>query len=68
MQTTIIVKGMDTGQCKAIVRGALEAKEGVQGTEIIERTKRVNIMYDETEITRNELIRTVREQGYEVIR
>ncbi|MGM8366551.1 cation transporter [Virgibacillus sp. W0181] len=67
MQTTLVVKGITDGQNEATVRGALEALQGVQGTEVHLATEKVDIMFDEGQITVSDLKTTIENQGYMVI-
>ncbi|SDJ85451.1 copper chaperone CopZ [Sediminibacillus albus] len=66
MKTTLEVKGMTCGHCQSSVKGALEGLAGVQNAEVDLATGKVDVSYDESQVTLTDMREAVEEQGYDV--
>ncbi|RKQ35489.1 copper chaperone CopZ [Oceanobacillus halophilus] len=67
MKTTLDVKGMTCGHCKMSVEGALNELVGVSGVEVDLATGKVEVSYDESKVTLEQLQEAVEDQGYDVV-
>ncbi|MCM3397168.1 copper chaperone CopZ [Oceanobacillus profundus] len=67
MQTkTLDVKGMTCGHCKMSVEGALNKLDGVTAAEVDLGSGKVEVTYDETKISLDNMKEAVEDQGYDV--
>lgn len=67
MQTkTLDVKGMTCGHCKMSVEGALENLDGVSTVEVDLNTGKVEVSYDESKVSLDNMKEAVEDQGYDV--
>ena len=67
MQTTTIdVQGMTCGHCKMSVEGALGKIDGVSAAEVNLDSGKVEVTYDESKVSLDNMKEAVEEQGYEV--
>lgn len=67
MQTiTLDVKGMTCGHCKAAVNGALSDLDGVQKVDVNLETGKVNVEFDSSKVSLEQMKEAVEEQGYDV--
>ena len=67
MQTkTLDVKGMTCGYCKMSVEGALNKLDGVTAAEVDLGSGKVEVTYDETKISLDNMKEAVEDQGYDV--
>ena len=67
MQTkTLDVKGMTCGHCKMSVEGALNKLDGVTAAEVDLGSGKVEVTYDETKISLENMKEAVEDQGYDV--
>ncbi|MGL3067095.1 MULTISPECIES: copper chaperone CopZ [Planococcaceae] len=67
MQTkTLDVRGMTCGHCKISVEGALKGLEGVSAAEVDLNSGKVEVTYDESKISSENMKEAVEEQGYDV--
>ncbi|WP_430791163.1 copper chaperone CopZ [Virgibacillus flavescens] len=67
MQTTLNVRGMTCGHCEKAVKGSLEKLTGVTTVEVHLTAGKVDVSYDDTEITVADMREAVEEQGYDVV-
>lgn len=67
MQTTLNVKGMTCGHCESSVKGALEGLDGVTNVAVNLSTGKVDITYDNGQVTEADMREAVEEQGYDVV-
>ncbi|ASN04825.1 copper chaperone CopZ [Virgibacillus necropolis] len=67
MQTTLAVRGMTCGHCEKAVKGSLEKLEGVKGVEVHLSAGKVDVSYDDAEVTIAEMREAIEEQGYDVV-
>lgn len=67
MQTTLDVVGMTCGHCESAVKGALEKLNGVTGVEVNLGTGKVDVTYDDAQVTVADMREAVEEQGYDVV-
>jgi len=67
MQTTIDVSGMTCAHCEKAVKDALEALNGVTGVEVHLNTGKVDVTYDDAQITIAPMRAAIEEQGYDVV-
>ncbi|MGB6406309.1 MAG: copper chaperone CopZ [Planococcus donghaensis] len=67
MQTkTLDVKGMTCGHCKMSVEGALKGLEGVSAVEVDLNAGKVDVTYDESKVSTENMKEAVEDQGYKV--
>ncbi|MDN3449434.1 copper chaperone CopZ [Planococcus sp. APC 3906] len=67
MQTkTLDVKGMTCGHCKMSVEGALKGLEGVSAVEVDLNSGKVDVTYDESKVSSENMKEAVEDQGYKV--
>ncbi|WP_010650130.1 copper chaperone CopZ [Oceanobacillus massiliensis] len=67
MKTTLSVIGMTCGHCKMSVEGALNELNGVKSAEVNLASGKVDVTYDEAEVTLDAMRLAVEEQGYDVV-
>ncbi len=67
MQTTIDVSGMTCAHCEKAVKDALEALKGVTGVEVHLNTGKVDVTYDDAQVTIAAMRAAIEEQGYDVV-
>jgi copper chaperone len=66
MTTTLQVQGMTCNHCKMAVTNALQEIEGVNRVEVHLEKGTVDVDYDETKVSLNQLKEVIEEQGYDV--
>lgn len=67
MQTkTLDVRGMTCGHCKMSVEGALKGLDGVSAVDVDLNAGKVEVTYDETKVSLENMKETVEDQGYDV--
>lgn len=67
MSTAVIsVPEISCGACKTAIEGALTPLEGVASAVVDIDTKRVDVDFDESQITRGRLVAVIEEQGFQV--
>ncbi|WP_010650470.1 copper chaperone CopZ [Oceanobacillus massiliensis] len=67
MQTkTLDVQGMTCGHCKMSVEGALEKLDGVTAAEVDLGSGKVDVTYDESKVSLDNMKEAVEDQGYDV--
>jgi len=67
MQTRALdVKGMTCGHCKMSVEGALKGLDGVSAVEVDLKAGKVEVTFDESKVTLENVKETVEDQGYDV--
>ncbi|AIF44064.1 copper chaperone CopZ [Virgibacillus sp. SK37] len=67
MQTTLDVRGMTCGHCEQAVKNALEELTGVTGVEVHLNTGKVDVTYDNAQVTIAKMREAIEEQGYDVV-
>ncbi|PAD36089.1 MULTISPECIES: copper chaperone CopZ [Terribacillus] len=67
MEMTLQVNGMTCGHCEKAVKGALGELEGIQGVDVDLASGKVDVVYDDTLVTKNEMKEAIEEQGYDVV-
>ncbi|MGM8365689.1 copper chaperone CopZ [Virgibacillus sp. W0181] len=67
MNTTIKVEGMSCGHCVSAVQGALENLKGVASAEVTLSEGKVEVTYDDTEVTTDKMKQEIEDQGYDVV-
>jgi copper chaperone len=68
MQTiTLDVKGMTCGHCKMAVNGALSNLDGVQKVDVNLETGKVNVEFDSSKVSLEQMKEAVEDQGYDVV-
>ncbi|WP_270179190.1 heavy-metal-associated domain-containing protein [Alkalihalobacillus sp. CinArs1] len=65
-ETTFVIKGMTSHQCKSSIRSALLDLTGVVAVEVYLDEGKGVVAYDEKEVSVNELTSTIKKRGYEV--
>ncbi|GLO68447.1 copper chaperone CopZ [Oceanobacillus kimchii] len=67
MQTkTLDVRGMTCGHCKMSVEGALQKLDGVTAAEVDLGSGKVDVTYDESKVSLENMKAAVEDQGYDV--
>lgn len=66
MTTTLQVQGMTCNHCKMAVTNALQELEGVNRVEVHLEKGTVDVDYDESKVSLNQLKEAIEEQGYDV--
>lgn len=67
MQTTLDVKGMTCGHCESSVKGALKGLDGVTSVEVDLGSGKVDVTYDDAQVTVAEMREAIEDQGYDVV-
>ena len=67
MQITLKVSGMTCGHCKQSVNDALSNLEGVQSVEVNLDSGNVDVAYEDSLVSKAQLIEIVEDQGYDVV-
>lgn len=68
MQTkTLDVQGMTCGHCKMSVEGALNGLDGVSAAEVHLDSGKVEVTYDEAQVSLENMKEAVEDQGYDVV-
>ncbi|PAE15144.1 copper-binding protein [Virgibacillus sp. 7505] len=67
MEMTLQVNGMTCGHCEKAVKGALGELEGIQGVDVDLASGKVDVVYDDTLVTKDDMKEAIEEQGYEVV-
>lgn len=67
MEMTLQVNGMTCGHCEKAVKGALGELEGIQGVDVDLASGKVDVVYDDSLVTKNEMKEAIEEQGYDVV-
>ncbi|MFC0013663.1 MULTISPECIES: copper chaperone CopZ [Allobacillus] len=67
MQITLKVTGMTCGHCKQSVNDALSNLEGVQSVEVNLDSGNVDVAYEDSLVSKEQLIEVVEGQGYDVV-
>ena len=63
---TISVTEIHCGHCKASIEGALQPMEGVDTATVDIEARSVTVAYDDGTVSRDDLVRAIQDQGYEV--
>ncbi len=66
MKTTLRVKGMSCGHCVSSVKGALEQLNGITSVEVNLDDGKVDVTYNDSQVTVEEIRGTIENQGYDV--
>ncbi|MBR7554696.1 copper chaperone CopZ [Allobacillus sp. GCM10007491] len=67
MQITLKVTGMTCGHCKQSVNDALSNLEGVRSVEVNLDSGNVDVAYEDSLVSKQQLIEAVEGQGYDVV-
>ena len=67
MQITLKVSGMTCGHCKQSVNDALSNLEGVQSVEVNLDSGNVDVAYEDSLVSKEQLIEIVEDLGYDVV-
>jgi len=63
---TLSVRGMSCGHCKKAVETAVGALPGVSKVEAIVEQGKVNVSYDSTKVSLDDIKKAIEDAGYEV--
>jgi copper chaperone len=66
MTITLNVAGMTCNHCKASVTKALQDLDGVTNVEVLLQEGKVNVSYDEAQVSVDKLKEAFEDQGYDV--
>ncbi|MFZ3577775.1 copper chaperone CopZ [Virgibacillus sp. DJP39] len=67
MEIILDVKGMTCGHCKSSVKGALEEVDRVTSVEVNLSTGKVNVTYDQAQVSVADMRKSVEDKGYDVV-
>ncbi|ENH98053.1 CopZ [Gracilibacillus halophilus YIM-C55.5] len=67
MEKTLNVQGMSCGHCKSSVEGALGNLDGVTSAEVDLSSGKVDVSYDDTQVTLADMREAIEDQGYDVV-
>ncbi len=67
LDITLKVQGMTCGHCKQSVNQALSNLNGVHAVEVNLDSGNVNISYEDSEVSKEQLTEAIEEQGYDVV-
>ncbi len=65
---TISVPEIHCGHCKSSIEGALQPMAGVSAAEVDVEATNVTVTYDEQAVSRDDIVKAIEDQGYEVPR
>ena len=65
---TLNVPDISCGHCKASIEGAVSPMEGVESAQVAIDAKTVDVTFDESLVSLDDIIAAIDEQGYEVAR
>ncbi|MCG1009820.1 copper chaperone CopZ [Salinicoccus sp. ID82-1] len=65
-QKTIMVEGMTCEHCRSAVEGALSGLEGVDSASVDLDANKVDVQYDESQVTESAMNEAIEDQGYNV--
>ncbi len=63
---TISVPEIHCGHCKASIEGALQPLEGVTSANVDVDATSVTVTFDESAVSRDQIVAAIEDQGYEV--
>lgn len=64
---TLTVQGMSCGHCVSSVEGALNELDGVSGVNVNLGEGKVDVKYDDSKVSVDQLKEAIDEQGYDVV-
>ena len=67
MEKIIKIQGMSCNHCTASVQKALDETKGVESAEVSLEGKCARVIFDENEVTLEELNAVVEDQGFDVV-
>ncbi|HIS28437.1 MAG TPA: copper chaperone CopZ [Candidatus Avamphibacillus intestinigallinarum] len=67
MQTTLNVQGMTCSHCEQSVKSTLQNLNGVNAVDVQLESGKVDIAFDDSNITMIDIRNAIEEQGYDVI-
>lgn len=65
-QTTLNVQGMSCGHCVKAVEGSVGKLEGVGSVTVHLKDNKVEVLYDQSKVTIEQIKETIDDQGYDV--
>lgn len=65
-QTTLNVQGMSCGHCVKAVEGSVGKLEGVESVTVHLGNNQVEVLYDQSKVTIEQIKETIDDQGYDV--
>ncbi|CAN5568900.1 copper chaperone CopZ [soil metagenome] len=63
---TISVPEIHCDNCKTSIEGALRPLDGVQAAEVDVEATNVTVTYDESDVSRSDIVSAIEDQGYDV--
>lgn len=66
MQQVFSVPDVSCGHCKSAIEGALQPLEGVSQAAVDVESKKVEVSFDESVVTRDQVVATIEGAGYPV--
>ncbi|PKR78062.1 copper-binding protein [Halalkalibacillus sediminis] len=67
MEITLSVSGMTCGHCKSAVQDALKNLSGVTSVEVHLDSGKVDVVYDDALVSKEDMEEAIEEQGYDVV-
>ncbi|WP_018924356.1 copper chaperone CopZ [Salsuginibacillus kocurii] len=64
---TIQVKGMSCSHCVSAVEGSVGKLQGIDQVKVNLDQGMVDVEYEDKQVTRDKIIETIEEQGYDVV-
>ncbi|HEY2421018.1 MAG TPA: copper chaperone CopZ [Neobacillus sp.] len=65
-KVTLNVQGMSCGHCVKAVEGSVGALNGVSSVKVDLKSAKVDVEFNQAEVTVDKIIETIDDQGYEV--
>ncbi|MCP3763400.1 copper chaperone CopZ [Domibacillus sp. A3M-37] len=66
-QTILNVQGMSCGHCVKAVEGSVGKLDGVQSVSVHLDENKVDVQYDASKVTLDQIKETIDDQGYDVV-
>lgn len=66
-QTVLNVQGMSCGHCVKAVEGSVGKLDGVQSVSVHLDENKVDVQYDASKVTLDQIKETIDDQGYDVV-
>jgi copper chaperone len=65
-KVTLIIEGMHCGHCAETIANGLKNAKGVRSAEVVYTTGKARVVYDDSAASVEDLVRMVKDLGYEV--
>ena len=61
----LTIKGMHCPSCETLIKDSLEETDGVKHTEVSSKKGSATIEFDETKISKEQIVAIIKKEGYE---